>query len=325
MEILTDIPLTQTEVKFYKKFKNLSVNERAMPQGEGTVRISPFDDYVIFTLYDEIGGVDSPIDLSNVGTIYMVFIGKTDEIRIPNYTNVQNVDLSAGQVLFRIDKNNSQKILALDNRNFYISTMMTDPDGNSDESVIYTGTFLSFVESAKVSLVQQLEADRIEYSKQLALLQATIDKLNQEINQKDTVISQQIAVIETIKESNQNLSNEIAVLAERTPSSKTEVLLDEAKGAQKAEEEAKLTRQQITSELSGLSGIDNIKKSFVKQAATLLRSNIPSVTRITPGVSVAGVAGTGAGAGTGGPDQGNGIGSGDSPIIAGGIDQFFEP
>jgi hypothetical protein len=321
MEILTDIPLSKKESVFYKKFKNLSVNEQILPQGEGTIRISPFDDYIIFTLYDEIGGVDSPIDLSNVGTIYMVFIGKTDEIRIPNYTNVQNVDLSTGQVLFRIDKNNSQKILALDNRNFYISTMVTDPDGNSDESVIYTGTFLSFVESAKVSLTQQIENDRIEYAKQLALLQETIDRLNQEILQKDTLIAQQIAVIETLTKSNQNLSNEIAVMAERVPSSKTDVLLEEAQNAQKAEEEAKITRQQITSNISGVVGVDNIKKSFVKQAATLLRSNIPSVTRITSSESVA------AGGGGGGPAQGDiiGAGSGDSPIDANDTNQFFEP
>ena len=52
MEILTDIPLSQPEAEFYKKFKNLSVNEQPMPQGEGSIRISPFDDYFIFTLYD---------------------------------------------------------------------------------------------------------------------------------------------------------------------------------------------------------------------------------------------------------------------------------
>jgi uncharacterized membrane-anchored protein YhcB (DUF1043 family) len=285
MEILTDIPLSKTEAEFYKKFKSLSVNEKPMPQGDGTVRISPFDDYFIFTLYDEVDGADTPIDLSNVGTIYMVFIGKTDQIRIPNYTNVQDVDLSAGQVLFRIDKDSSQKILALGNRNFYISTMMTDPDGMSDESVIYTGTFLSFEESAKVSLTQQLEDARIEYSRQLASLQATIDLLNQDIAEKDTVIAQQTAVIETLKESNQNLSNEISVLAERLSSTEAKRLLREAQDAQKAEENAKKARQQIRSVSSGSSGIGGIKKSFVKQAATLLRSNIPGVTPVTSGVS----------------------------------------
>jgi hypothetical protein len=287
MEILTDIPLSQPQAEFYKKFKNLSVNETPKPQGEGSIRLSPFDDYFIFTLYDEIDGVDSPIDLSNVGTIYMVFIGKNDEIRVPNYTNVQDIDMSSGQVLFRIDKNESQKILALDNRNFYISTMMTDPSGNSDESVIYTGTFLSFEESAKVSLTQQLEDARLEFSRQLAELQINVDRLNQDVAQKDNLIAEQTAVIETLKQSNQNLSNEIAVLSEKLSSTEAERLLQEAKDAQKAEEDAKLARQQIRSinQVELADQTKSKKQAFFTQAVKQLRSNIPGVNLVTSGVS----------------------------------------
>jgi hypothetical protein len=287
MEILTDIPLSQPQAEFYKKFKNLSVNETPKPQGEGSIRLSPFDDYFIFTLYDEIDGVDSPIDLSNVGTIYMVFIGKNDEIRVPNYTNVQDIDMSSGQVLFRIDKNESQKILALDNRNFYISTMMTDPSGNSDESVIYTGTFLSFEESAKVSLTQQLEDARLEFSRQLAELQINVDRLNQDVAQKDNLIAEQTAVIETLKQSNQNLSNEIAVLAEKLSSTEAERLLQEATTAQKAEEDAKLARQQIRSinQVELADQTKSKKQAFFTQAVKQLRSNIPGVNLVTSGVS----------------------------------------
>lgn len=296
MEILTDIPLSQPEAEFYKKFKNLSVNEQPMPQGEGSIRISPFDDYFIFTLYDEIDGVDSPIDLSNVGTIFMVFIGKNDEIRIPNYTNVQDIDLSTGQVLFKISKNESQKILALDNRNFYISTMMTDPDGNSDESVLYTGTFLSFDEAAKTSLTKQLEDARLEYSRQLASLQSTIDRLNTENTQKDSVITEQTAVIETLKESNQSLSNEIAILAEKISSSEAERLLQQAKDAQKAEEDAKLARQQVRSirEVELVQQTKSRKQAFFTQAVKQLRSNIPGVNLVTSGISgISGINGIG--------------------------------
>ena len=87
--------------------------KRPLPQGDGTIRISPFDDYYIFTFYDEMDNENTPIDLSNVGTLYMSFIGENDEIRIPYYTNVQDVSLAQGQVLFRISKENSKKILNL--------------------------------------------------------------------------------------------------------------------------------------------------------------------------------------------------------------------
>ena len=118
MAVQTNIALTEKETRIYKKFKSLSVNEVPKLQGDGVIKISPFDDYFLFTLFNEINSENVPIDLTNVGTLYIVFIGQNDEIRIPNYTNVQDIDMSSGQVLFRIDKENSKKILALDNRNF---------------------------------------------------------------------------------------------------------------------------------------------------------------------------------------------------------------
>jgi len=283
MEIRTDIPLTERESIFYKKFKNLSVNEEPKPQGDGVIRISPFDDYIIFTIYDEVDGVNKPIDLTNVGTIYMVFIGSNDEIRIPNFTNVENIDMAGGQVLFRIGKNDSRKILTLNNRNFYISTMMVDPDGASDESVIYTGTFLSFNESARVSLLNELENTRLDFSKQLALLQKTNDDLKQDISKKNNLIAEQTAVIEALRQSNQNLSNEIGVLTQKISSVVADGLLQEAQNVQKAEEEAKKNRQQIVSlqEVAESNQTKSKKKAFFDQAAKQLRSSIPGVLPIT--------------------------------------------
>lgn len=287
MEIITDIPLTEEEAIFYKKFKNLSVNEQAKQQGEGVIKISPFDDYFMFTLYDEIDGVDSPIDLSNVGTIYLVFIGKDDEIRIPNYTNVNDIDMSSGQVLFRISKDDSRKILALSNRNFYISTMMIDPDGNSDESVVYTGTFLSLDESSKNLISSQLEDLRIAYSKELASLQLIIDNLNKEISDKDNLIAQQATIIDAINESNQNLSNEIGLLAQEVTSTVAQNLLQKSKELQKAEEDVKKIRLQKTAiEVSkAAEQTKSKKKAFFEQASKQLRSNIPGVLPITPTIN----------------------------------------
>lgn len=277
MEIRTDIPLTERESVFYKKFKNLSVNEEPKPQGDGVIRISPFDDYIIFTLYDEVDGVNKPIDLTNVGTIYIVFIGANDEIRIPNFTNVENIDMSGGQVLFRISKDDSRKILALDNRNFYISTMMVDPDGSSDESVIYTGTFLSFNESAQVSLANELENTKIDFSKELAALQKTNDDLKQDISKKNNLIAEQTTIIEALRQSNQNLSNEIGVLTQKISSVVADGLLQEAQNVQKADDEAKKNRQQIISlqEVAESNQTKSKKKAFFDQAARQLRSNIP--------------------------------------------------
>lgn len=46
MAIRTNIALSKEKAEIFKKFKTLSVNEEPLPQGDGTIRISPFDDYV---------------------------------------------------------------------------------------------------------------------------------------------------------------------------------------------------------------------------------------------------------------------------------------
>ena len=283
MAINTEIPLPEKEVLVYKRFVNLSVNEEPKPQGEGVIKISPFDDYFIFTIFDETDGVNTPIDLSNVGTLYMVFISEKDEIRIPNYTNVQNVDMASGQVLFRIDSNDAKKILALKNRNFYISTMMSDPDGESDESVLYTGTFLSFTEEPKVSLSAQLEQARLQYSKEIASLQDQVAKLTADIKQRDQLISEQNVIIGAFKKSNQNLSNEITVLTQEMGSTKAEELLSDATSVQKAEELAQKQRQQIESinKAKESAATAAKQKAFFLQASRQLIKNVPGVNQVT--------------------------------------------
>jgi hypothetical protein len=170
--ILTGIARPESKDEIYKRFKNLSVNEQALPQGDGTIRISPFDDYVLFTIYDEKDGHDTPMDLSNVGSLFLSFIGETDEIRIPYYTNVQDLDLSAGQVLFRISESDSKKILALDNKNFYVSCQMISEDGTpSDQSILYQGTFLSFTEDSVATMQSKYDDLAEKSTAEIILLQ----------------------------------------------------------------------------------------------------------------------------------------------------------
>lgn len=285
MAITTDIALSEKESIVYKKFKSLSVNEEPKPQGEGVIRISPFDDYFIFTIYDETDGVNQPIDLTNVGTLYMVFIGTSDEIRIPNYTNVQNVDMSAGQVLFRIDSDDAKKILALNDKNFYISTMMTDPDGQSDESVLYTGTFLSFTEAAQASLSDQLETLRIQYAKEVAALQDQITKLNTDNASKDQLISEQTVIINALKESNKNLSDEIGRLTEIVGSAKAAELLAVATATQKAEEIIKKQREQLESlkKIENSAVTKSQEQAYFIQASQQLQTSIPGIAPIYTG------------------------------------------
>ena len=261
MAIRTNIALSKEKAEIFKKFKTLSVNEEPLPQGDGTIRISPFDDYVSFTLFDDVEGENTPIDLSNVGTISLVFVGDNDEIRVPNYTQVQNIDLSQGQVLFRIDEDSSKKILALDNKNFYVTTQMVDENSASDETVLYTGKFLGLTDAAQQSLTSIIEENALEYTDEIAKLEAKISDLNSELRKLKEVNSQQLTTIDVLKSSNQSLTNEVATLSEALGST-SEALLESAASAQALAEEQVQLNQQVA-------GLNNPKrgKMFWRQAA----------------------------------------------------------
>tara|TARA_R110000796_G_scaffold27364_5_gene75559 strand:+ start:462 stop:1277 length:816 start_codon:yes stop_codon:yes gene_type:complete len=212
--IQTNISLTKIQKEYFQRFVNLSINEEALPQGDATMRISPFDDYFLFTVFDEIDNEDTPIDLSNVGNIYISFIGTNDEIVVKNHTQVEEADLSQGEVLFRITKSDSKKILALNNNNFYISTKMvsTEDDSISDESILYQGTWLAFDAASKLTLTSQIEEQRLEYSIELAKLK---DKNAVLIASNDELLKltgENTLVIQALQASNDEMVNEIAEL-----------------------------------------------------------------------------------------------------------------
>ncbi len=257
MAVQTNETFTSNQAEYFKRFTSLNPTAEALPQGDGQIRISPFDDYVIFTIFDETGEngdlADSPIDLSNVGTLTLVFVGENDEIRIPNWTQVENVDLAQGQVLFRIDKENSKKILSLDNKNFYISTRMEDEFGISDESVLYTGTFLGLTDAAQESLTTKMNAQSLLYSEELAKLQGEIDVLKTTVGQRNQTISEMVATLNALEQSNISLSDENAVLYEQLDQSQSDLIVAESAAAQAASTFMK----SAISQQSGLNIISN--------------------------------------------------------------------
>ncbi len=118
-------------------------------KGDVCLHISPFDNFRMFTLYEDWRSSDrTPLDLSNNQKVYLVFKSNKKEIRIPEYDIVNGdykVDKVNGQVLFKISKKNAIDILAMENNVFYITRTYTLRDGVgdkervSDEEVLYTG------------------------------------------------------------------------------------------------------------------------------------------------------------------------------------------
>lgn len=272
MEINTNIITDSNNQTFSKKFENLNVSENPLPQGDGSIRISPFDDYFLFTLYDEKNGQNVPIDLSNVGTLYISFIGTNDEVKIPNYTNVTDIDMANGQVLFRISGADGKRILGLNTSNFYISSKMKGEGGTtSDESVLYTGTFSSVTSAARESLTSQLTKSTAELNTQItslsaenSILTANNITLNKKIEELNTVVN-------ALTSSNQELSNELAELTKELASSKQTELQQNAADAQALSDAVKSSVAQVTA-IQGTNETVNPKEKLAT-IRTLAKSN----------------------------------------------------
>jgi len=132
---------------------SVSGNTNNIVYGKGDIclRLNPFDNFRMFTLYENWRNNDrKPIDLSNGQKIYLIFKSKKKEIRIPEYDLINsdyNVDKVNGQVLFKISKKNAIDALAMDSDVFYITRVydVMDSTGkkvlSSEEEVLYTGRF----------------------------------------------------------------------------------------------------------------------------------------------------------------------------------------
>lgn len=186
-------------------------------KGDICLNINPFDNYRMFTLYEDmLSGDRKPIDLSNGQKVYIVFKSGKKEIRIPEY-EAYSVDKVNGQVLFKISQKNAIDILSMENKTFYITRVYetTDMSGekviSSDEEVMYTGMW------------KDESSNTIEnYTSQIKKLMSLLDDRNntiknlQESNVK--LIEQNVnfaTELEKLKEENDKLSSDISELETR--------------------------------------------------------------------------------------------------------------
>lgn len=137
-------------------------------KGDICLKLNPFDNYRLFTLYDDWRNDDrKPLDLSNGQKLYLVFKSKKKEIRIPEYETINseyNVDKVNGQVLFKISKKNAIDILSMDTRVFYITRLydIYDYSGervlSTDEEVLYTGQWKDESSNSVDSYTSQIKS-----------------------------------------------------------------------------------------------------------------------------------------------------------------------
>ena len=168
--------------------------------GELALRISRFDSYRLFTLYENVKE-RKLMDVSGNQKYYLVFKSPKKEIRIPEYDpkGFFKVDKVNGCILFKITKKNADDILSMKtagDKTFYIIRTYEETDAYgrvlnvTDEVEVYNGrwgddeAFSAFSTENKVDLLTKALAVQIDKNaNQLKEYSDLLEKYNNEVMQ----------------------------------------------------------------------------------------------------------------------------------------------
>jgi len=189
--------------------QKLSENNEIFAQGYAIIRISPFGDYYMFTIYREIDGQNIPMDLTTLGTLYLNFYDESEEISVKSYRNTEGVDSTQGEVMFKVNKTQSKKILGFKNNTFYITNRMELGEDASDESVIYSGIFYKFSEADENALKEEFEKYKLKTQEIIALQNDEIENLQEENDALVKRLSYIVDLYNKQKALNAELQNQI--------------------------------------------------------------------------------------------------------------------
>jgi len=180
-------------------------------KGDTCLLINPFDTYHLFRVYNNWNTSSKKLlNLSDGGQkIYLIFKSSKTEIRIPEYVNPgskYHTDKVNGEVLFKITKENANKILSMTSKTFYITRIFQNKDEktgteySSGEEVIFTGNW----------------ADENTYMGES--LTSTINTLKELLENANTQIATMTNLVNEYKLKVESLTNENSTLRERVSS-----------------------------------------------------------------------------------------------------------
>ena len=166
--------------------------------GELALRISRFDSYRLFTLYENVNE-GKVMNVSGNQKYYLVFRSPNKEIRIPEYDpkGFFEVDKVNGCILFKITKKNAEDILSMKTAGekiFHIIRVYEEIDAFgkvlnvTDEVEVYHGKwgddneFTTFTVENKIDLLTKSLATQVDKNAtQLTEYKELMDKYNNEV------------------------------------------------------------------------------------------------------------------------------------------------
>ena len=194
--------------------------------GELALRISRFDSYRLFTLYEN-AKERKPMDVSGEQKYYLVFRSLKKEIRIPEYDpkGFFEVDKVNGCILFKITKKNAEDILSMKTAGekiFHIVRVFEERDAFgkvlnvTDEVEVYNGKwgddydFSSFSTENKVDLLTKALAAQIDKNaKQQKEYNDLAEKYSAEVK-KNSVLEKELEAMRVERDTLQATLDEYA-------------------------------------------------------------------------------------------------------------------
>jgi hypothetical protein len=192
--------------------------------GELALRISKFDSYRLFTLYENVKE-RKVMDVSGDQKYYLVFKSPKKEIRIPEYDpkGFFEVDKVNGCVLFKITKKNAEDILGMKTAGekiFHIIRVFEEKDAYgkvlsvTDEVEVYHGkwgddyAFSTFTTENKVDLLTKSLAVQVDKNaQQFNEYKDLLERYNSEVS-KTSDLEKELEALRSERDSLQTLLNE---------------------------------------------------------------------------------------------------------------------
>lgn len=168
-----------------KRVNPVNIGSESFEEGDYCFRISNFDDYIYFALTEYDNGIETPMDLTTFGDIFLKFVSRGNSIEIPSVPNLQNIEAAKGEVVFKIDKASSDALVQFPSSNFSIVSKLVKGTDYSFESVLFEGLFLKPNSGEKISArFNQIYNQQTDQT--LQSLKTSYDEVKQIVQQLET-------------------------------------------------------------------------------------------------------------------------------------------
>jgi hypothetical protein len=183
------------------------------------ILVSPFDNFFLFTIESQMNGMRVATDLSVYREAYLTFKDNEEyAVRTKSSPLFGKDSAKQGEVDFTVLSYDAQQARKIKQKSFLISVIRDYPDGTSDETVIYTGTWDLFEKSAEleyatasvgieekiqanITNIEALTAEKVTLEAEIAALEEIIASKEAEKSSLETTLNANLAKLSSLKTS----------------------------------------------------------------------------------------------------------------------------